>query len=531
MHPNIIDIYTMTTHALLFGCNPDPMVRNGGVHRIATYLRQHEWDVEVCDFTGFWPLKELKEFVRSRVTASTRFFGFGVFFSFGWAPHLNQFTAWLKKTWPDIPIVIGGQSVGQVLAQNIDYWVDSYGEIAMLELARSFVNNTSSSLMYDFSQMGKRRLIRSIHSYPAFPMDDYGVYWESRDFVQPWEWQNIELSRGCKFSCAYCNYPILNVKGDNSRSAVSFERQLKYNFDNFGVSRYWSADETNNDRVEKIRKFADVVDKLTFEPFFTGFIRLDLITSHPEMTEEMARMRFGGHFYGIESFNHASAKAVGKGLHPDRTKQTLLDIRAGFQNHNRFYRGSVALIVGLPFETRDSMASTQQWLLDNWSDQSIQAYPFELEDADNATDNTNLSKMSKDMQKYGLRRMSKDQELLGYEKFFYNWRQVGYTPEPNVVAWEHDTMNVFEAHDISLPLQNLSITTFKDGNFNLHRNDYSHQQKFPMEYSRNLSTSDIIIDKNITTAFVKQYVNCKLNWRETASSGSRSPSSKLVRST
>ena len=500
----------MTSHAVLFGCNSVPGLRNPGVHRIATHLRQHEWNVEVCDFATFWPLEQLKEFTRSRITSSTRFFGFGVFFTSAWVPHLNEFTEWLKTTWPNIATVIGGQSVGQVPATHIDYWVDSYGEVAMLELARSFVNNSSSSLMYDFSQLGKRRLIRSVHSYPAFPMEDYGIYWEARDFVQPWEWQTIEFSRGCKFSCAYCNYPILNVKGDNSCTSASVERQLKYNYDNFGVSRYWIADETFNDRVEKIVKFADVVEKLDHDVWFSAFVRADLMATHPESIEHMARMRLGGHFYGIETFNHASGKVIGKGMHPDRIKQTLLDVRAGFRDS--FYRGTVAMVVGLPFETRDSIESSKQWLLENWSDQAIQVWPLEIEDYDAVKNsNTNISKMSRDMQKFGMRRMSKDQELLNSENYFYNWRQIGYTPEPNIVTWEHDTMNVFEAHDIAYHLQNLSLNAFKLSSWALNVVDYNQQQKLPIEHSKDLTHAQTPADMNVLNEFLNRYIEFKLN--------------------
>ena len=41
-----------------------------------------------------------------------------------------------------------------------------------------------------------------------------------------------------------------------------------------------------------------------------------------------------GHFYGIESFNHKSAKAIGKGMHPDKVKQGLIDVKNYFKEQS-----------------------------------------------------------------------------------------------------------------------------------------------------------------------------------------------------
>lgn len=505
---------TMKPHALLFSSNAVTFYRNPGVHRIATYLREHDWDVEVCDFAAHWPEEQIKAYVESRVTAHTKFFGFGVFFNY-WTDSLNNLTAYLKKKWPLIPTVLGGQSAGLTKATNIDYWVDSYGEIAMLELAKSFVNNSSSGIRFDFNQLGQRKLIKSLHSYPAYTLDSYKVLWQKSDFIQPWEWQTVEFARGCKFSCAYCNYPILGVKGDNSRAAEDFELQLKHNYDNFGVEKYWIADETFNDRVEKIQKFADVVERcereLNFDPYFTGFLRADLIATHPESLEHMARMRVGGHFYGIETFNHQSAKAVGKGMHPDRVKQTLLDTRDYLSRHI-FYRGTASLIVGLPYETPETFLDGQQWLVDNWSDQAVTAWALELEnwEYDESVKNnmTNLSKISQNLFKYGIRRMEdvEHRPLGGYDKRInYNWREMGYTP--GKLVWEHDTMNIHQAQQLTDGIQQLLLNHFKISSWHLNIASYETMQKVPL--TANIFKSPHIdwIDRRLAELYIEHKLN------------------------
>jgi len=502
----------MTHHALIFGVHSAPQRRNPGGHRIATYLREHDWDVEVCDFAAYWPLEQLKEFARSRVTTHTVFFGFSTFFNH-WASTLNEFTAWLKTTWPDISIVIGGQSVCATPAENIDYWIDSFGELAMLDLARGLIGNTHVGIKFDMNYLGQRRVIKSISSYPAYPMESYRVKWQHRDFIQPFEWGVLEFSRGCKFSCSFCNFPILGVKGDYSRTQADFEAELKYNYNEFGVTNYYVADETFNDRVEKIIKFADVVDQLDFEPYFSGFMRADLLISNPESWEHTARLRFGGQYYGIETMNHASGKVVGKGMAPDRIKQGLIDLKQYFSQH-MFYRGTISLIVGLPYESAETIKQTEQWLLKNWIDQSLVVFPLDVEDIFDTEKNktvTNSSELSRNLLKYGIRRMDHDPVKLDAKTGTYNWRQGGFTPA--TVMWEHDTMNIIEAQDISYHLQQKAHHDFKLDSWTLDLHGYNEQQVMPVHARADWLKINCKFNHDVTREYINNYIEAKLNYR------------------
>ena len=57
---------------------------------------------------------------------------------------------------------------------------------------------------------------------------------------------------------------------------------------------------------------------MPFTPNFTGYVRADLLTMRKGDLEEMGRMRFNSHLYGIESTNYESAKAIGKGGKPEK---------------------------------------------------------------------------------------------------------------------------------------------------------------------------------------------------------------------
>ena len=105
------------------------------------------------------------------------------------------------------------------------------------------------------------------------------IKYEDRDFIKSTEWLTIEFARGCIFKCPYCTFPILGVKFDPSRDSEDAYTQLQDAYDRYGVTNYFVSDETFNDKPEKIAKFADMAERLSFNPWYSGFIRADLMVS------------------------------------------------------------------------------------------------------------------------------------------------------------------------------------------------------------------------------------------------------------
>ena len=350
-----------------------------GGHRIATWLRQHDWDIEVLDFATEFTLDELQEFARSRVTTDTKFIGFSCFFG-TWTTDIDLFAQWLKQTYPDVALICGGTAYPMIKCESIDYHVTGFAEHAILQLLKVITGNEPrSSLTLDPKFMGSKKVVTANTHYPAFPMHDLNIYYEDRDYINENEWLTIESARGCKFKCKFCNFPVLGVRGDYTRNAEDFRNNLQQTYDRYGVKNYYIADETFNDSTEKIKKFADAVEQFDFVPFFSGYARADLMVSRPDDQEHMLRMHFLGHFYGIESTNPESLKVVGKGMHPDRLLPGLLDIQKYFQTHGRgIYRTTISLIAGLPHETLNSLAGTMKWIHRHWQHHNVMLNSLEI---------------------------------------------------------------------------------------------------------------------------------------------------------
>lgn len=380
----------MTKHGIIFGgminsdeplsvydidgVNYSNVHRNTGSHRIATYLRQNGLDVEVVDFAASWKIDEFKELIKSRVRSDTIFVGLGALFNLNTQNLINCFS-WLKSSYPDILVITGAQDFYNTHLIPTDYMVTGWGEYAILEILKGTARHTEEVID---RQGNKVRTVNALNEYPAYPMTNLSIDYEHRDFLQPYEFLTIETSRGCRFKCDFCTYPVLGVKKDHTRSATDFHDNLIRMYDQFGITRYGIADDTFNDYTDKIKKYADIVEKLPFDTVFGGHVRIDLLHARKQDIEHLARMNFNLHFYGIESFNHDSAKSVGKGLHPDKVKETLLSTQEYFLRHNNYYRGAISFIAGLPYETLDTLQESVDWAIKHWKTNRFAITPLLL---------------------------------------------------------------------------------------------------------------------------------------------------------
>lgn len=418
--------------------------RTAGGHRIATYLREKGWDIEVLDFVMGWKLDQLKEFARSRITSKTVFIGFGGTFPI-WGTTLSEFFDWIKKEYPSVTVIAGGQ-ISNLYKIKADWYVNGFGERALEALLKHLTGNSDERLKYQLWE-GGRKIVKGNLDYPSFPMKSLKIKYEDRDFILPNETLVTELGRGCIFNCKFCNFPILGVKEDHSRDADDLYEELQDTYDRFGVTQYHIADETVNDYTEKLEKFASAVRRLDFRPLMTGFARADLVVARPQDWDIMIEMGFVAHHYGVESTNPQSLKVVGKGMHPDKLLPGLLKAKEYFKKHNNgVYKGQVSLIAGLPYETNDSLDNTFKWFKENWKTENVLLFPLYIPKNDGGDV---ASKLSEDWGKYGYRETKRNLFPI-INRYYKNLpTQYGVNDiliDNTGISWENDEWNVAEVY-------------------------------------------------------------------------------------
>lgn len=490
----------MSQHCLLFNVTEHSYLpRSAGVHRIATWLRQHDFDVEVIDWANHWTLDELQYLFKTRYTTNTKFVGFSHLFSI-WNETLEEFCSWLKINYPELPIISGSAVNPVFVSKYIDYYIQGFGEYALLALLKWLISNGPRP-RFDLKKINNRHVLKANDTYVSFPMKSLLIRYEDRDFIQPDEWLGIETARGCKFQCKFCNFPVLGVKGDYSRDADDFEYQLRDTYDRFGVTNYTITDETFNDRTEKITKFADVVYRLNFQPYFAAYIRADLMISRPQDREELLRMNVQGHFYGVESFNTQSARAVGKGMDGQRLQQGLLDCKQYFQQHSRddVYRASLGLIIGLPYETIESLELTRQWLISNWQKQSYVVSTLNIP----RDELSKPSQLSVDYAKYGYTELVDQPPILN--KTNKQAKDSAYLGTS--LIWKNENMDIYQARAITD-----SWVSLKDQH-DFRRDPFSLGQQLKTHYSvqQRIQLTDTEFLKE-RKSDVQDYITAKLNW-------------------
>lgn len=424
--------------------------RVNGAYRIATLLRKEGWNVEVIDYFYFWTYEQLTELIQNR---NQRYKIDWIGFSTTWLNYSKEptqltmlrFLTFIKKNYPSVVTIAGGQnpSLHFPMYEKIDYVIGGFGENAIFEVLKFIYGNSTN--LKRWPRKGGGYYIDANSHYQAWPMKDMAVDYEERDFINQGETLAIEISRGCKFACAFCNFPILGIKEDTTRDLEQLEFEFKRNYERWGVTNYQIADETLNDRDEKLAKIGRIAKGLDFQLNLNAFIRGDILFSRPQQLELLNEAGVWGHYYGIETFNHETGKVVGKGMHPDKIKQGLLDTKNYFyKNNNGRYRGTISLIYGLPKETKESILEGLNWACENWNDQNMIAFPYNI----NLTGKK--SKIDEDLEKYGYKILSEEKRnLYNRHNFFAN----------DLAIWENDNMNVYDAID----LVNLQLEKFTPG--------------------------------------------------------------------
>lgn len=502
-------------HAIIFSyLTHDFYNRNSGPHRLATHLRKLNWDIEVIDFANYWSLDELKEIVRSRVTSDTKFFGISQFSSNDYMMSAGgpSFFEWVKDTYPDIVTIIGSQELAPESTLYCDYVISGYAEKSIEVLLAYLFSNGKKPV---FRTRGKTKYIDSQNDYPAHPWQDTSVLYQKRDFILPNEFGAIELSRGCMFSCAFCNATILGVKDKTLRAVESVRKEMLFNYNEYGMENYFITDPTFNTSTEKITVYADLMEDLPWKPFFAGYIRPDLLVKRKKDREELLRLNMLGHFYGVETFHPESAKFIQKG-NPDMIKAGLLEVKKFFKERvGNSYRAVISLIVGLPYEDMQSIQATYEWMYKNWRDQPVLASSLVLQDFSNPS----RSFISKECEKLGydlINKTIKDMKTVEEVEAFKEVEQTNETY--GTIQWKNQYMDIFEAEIMANKLKNINLSKgginfMKIGPEDLHKM-FCDENGNPITFEKRLllleSQSEGYID-NFKNAYISKYKYKKLS--------------------
>jgi len=367
-------------------------LRSNGAYRLATELRQNGYTVKVIDWTChiFSDHRLSLKIIKSLIGANTLFVGFsGSHFhrmnvtnntfdrfdryqsALGTKPYpypgeqkLFEMTIFqMKKLNSRLKIAYGGSWANGAfkLSGKIDYIVEGLADQTIIELASHLKNKTP--IKWVPGAHPGQKIISHDKLGLSFDFPTSYTQYEPHDHIRPGEIMCLETSRGCMFKCKFCNFLLIGRKATDPKYHKELSiltQELKHNWDNYKINRYYILDDTFNETTEKMQMIHQAVIDAGVPDFkFFAYLRLDLIRKHPEQIDLLKEMGLCEAYFGIESLNDETLKIIAKPMKSKLVKSFLGELKTRWGN-SVIMHGS--FIMGLPADTPETFASWWPWV-------------------------------------------------------------------------------------------------------------------------------------------------------------------------
>lgn len=391
-------------------------VRASGVYRIATEVRKAGYTCQVIDFFDSFTLDEYKKIIQKYVDNKTLMIGFSnTFMNLGKTSkylkmHVSQIDdveyrikfiieeSKIKN--PYVKAVMGGPRTLNLNIEDypfIDVFAYGYADESILEILEK--------IKVEKDTIANNKIVDGypVKLFKHFKFTNSKIIWDDTDYIDKNETLPIEISRGCKFKCAFCNFMLTgrgNYKtGDYVKCEDTLYEEFMSNYHKFGTTNYYFCDETLNESIEKLQHLLNVINRLPFNLQFSSFLRHDLIYHHKEMAQMLLDIGLRSAIFGIETFSDSASKIIGKGLGCDKTKQLLYELKHDIWKNNVSIHSS--FICGLPTESPEQFKNNIMTYFES-SDCSLDSlsitplFTFQKENIANTSKYNLLSKFDKE---------------------------------------------------------------------------------------------------------------------------------------
>ena len=401
---------------LLYGNDLIPTSKYAGTFRIATELRNHGYTVQCIDLTAYKTLdKEFLEVLDLVIGDNTLWIGLSTTFMsqvFGYPYYKSQstfdkkyaqksglangiefFVDFVKQRNPNTKLVAGGSR--RFMLDKFGFKIFRMNSDTEIIEYTDYLAKKTSKLRLDFLNS-----VIDGSEFKDFPKSQ--ILYQKNDIIDTLDTLPIEVSRGCIFKCKFCSFPLNGKKkGEWIKHSNILLDEFNKNYEMHGVTDYAFSDDTYNDSEEKVKQLYDnVFSKLNFKLNFTTYLRLDLMMRFPDTVEYLKESGLKSAIFGIETLNHASGKAIGKGVDPILQLQFVEEIK---KNQFKDILTFSGFIMGLPNDTPDDLLAMEEFLfsdknkLDSFTVEPLYITPLHIE----SVTRTFYSEFDLEYKKYG----------------------------------------------------------------------------------------------------------------------------------
>jgi hypothetical protein len=293
------------------------------------------------------------------------------------AKHFTKLFSYLKEKHPHVKLILGGRGPNAEVMWKMnpfDHWIQGLAETAIIKFTKEL---KEGQLLPDVYRFDPEASMHNFHEMkPVFSKDD---------IVMPNEVLPMEISRGCRFKCKFCGFALIgrDPKADKYiRSEDSIYQELKNNYDLFGTTKYFMMCDTVNESIDKLKAMKRAIDRLGVPIEWVGYLRLELLSAHPEQISLLRDIGIKFAHFGIETLNYESAKAVGKGIRTEKALRLLETCKEKWGKDVGLHSG---FIVGLPHDTIEtfeywaSMLVNGETALDSFMFKGLKIYSNQTE--------------------------------------------------------------------------------------------------------------------------------------------------------
>ncbi len=275
-----------------------------GLAHIASYARQYHSDLE---FQLLDTRVATKHETRSFFATSFDLIGITVFSPVYY--EVIKIYNRIRQNNPETRICLGGPYVTTIMEDIFiktpaDFAIYGEGEISFSELIGAIKSNSSYSnikgLMYR-NASGEyivNELRDQIRNLDDLPLPAYDLYKMKR-----YPLHRLITSRGCPYSCSWCNSSSIWQAKWRRRSAASLINEIEFLIKNYGKKTFAFNDNSFNIDTSHVEEFCDMLIKRNIKILWSTPVRLEKVT--PTIA---AKMKTAGCFnvsVGIESANNA----------------------------------------------------------------------------------------------------------------------------------------------------------------------------------------------------------------------------------
>jgi len=393
--------------------------RDAGAYTIASRLREAGYNVKVLDFFSHFTQQRFQNAIDLYVSKHTKFLGFSsthfstlmpqdwethwsadsrtrksnmwnVYFPFS-PEEIADWFDYAKQKFPQLKIVVGGQKVAQKRALQkkypmVDLWVGGMADKSVLSIVENFPNKNFVKSELEFGSISEEKFKFS------------KIHWHHDDTLFEHEALPLEISRGCPFNCAFCDYPKKAVN-TWTLDETHLRNVLLENYDKFGIKNYMLTDFQVNENLEKMSMIHRVFTSMPFDIEWSGFGRLDLLNQKPEMIDMLYESGCRSIQWGIETINDTVGPLIGKVTRRNVIEDALQKCRDNWGDNVIMGSG---FILGLPGETLDTCQELVNWISEQPWLNAWEITPLFIGGYDPNKEYTiDFSKIQRDPKKYG----------------------------------------------------------------------------------------------------------------------------------